>query len=106
ALTSLLGERRLSRIRRCCHRQLRRPEFPCANHRGVGGVPPPLGTIGGLPNCPRTILGAAPTPRATSSFLVAPARPTVCAVIIAAPTIRSNNPHRCNMDAGTPGFRK
>src|SRR5262249_18160542 len=40
-----LGERRLSRIRRCCHRQLRRPEFPCANHRGVGGVTPPLGLL-------------------------------------------------------------
>src|SRR5262249_25603919 len=32
-------------IRRCCHRQLRRPEFPRADHRGVGGVTPPLALL-------------------------------------------------------------
>src|SRR5207247_8694220 len=41
-LHRLLGERRLSWI---CHRQLRRPKFPCADHRGVGGVTPPLGLL-------------------------------------------------------------
>ena len=42
-LHRLLGGRRLPWIRRRCHRHLRRPEFPRADHRGVGGVPPPLG---------------------------------------------------------------
>src|SRR6516225_3315024 len=42
-LYGLLGERRLSRIRRRCHRQLRRPELPCADYRGVGGDTPPVG---------------------------------------------------------------
>src|SRR5947209_19680521 len=32
-------------IRRRCHRQLFRPEFPRADHRGVGGVAPPLGLL-------------------------------------------------------------
>jgi hypothetical protein len=44
-LHRLLGERRLSWIRRRCHWQLRRPEFPRADHRGVGGVTPPLGLL-------------------------------------------------------------
>jgi hypothetical protein len=44
-LHRLLGGRRLSWICRRCHRQLRRPEFPRADHRGVGGVPPPLGLL-------------------------------------------------------------
>src|SRR5438132_2529178 len=44
-LHRLLGERRLSWIRRRCHRQLRRPEFPRSDHRGVGGVTPPLGLL-------------------------------------------------------------
>ena len=44
-LHRLLGGRRLSWIRRRCHRQLRRPEFPRADHRGVGGVTPPLGLL-------------------------------------------------------------
>src|SRR5262245_28502402 len=44
-LHRLLGGRRLSWIRRRCHRQLRRPEFPRAEHRGVGGVTPPLGLL-------------------------------------------------------------
>src|SRR6516164_4722968 len=42
-LYGLLGERRLSRIHRRCHRQLRRPELPCADYRGVGGDTPPVG---------------------------------------------------------------
>ena len=29
-------------IRRCCYRQLRRPKFPRADYRGVGGVTPLL----------------------------------------------------------------
>ena len=41
-LHCLLGERRLSWIRRCCYRQLRRPKFPRADYRGVGGVTPLL----------------------------------------------------------------
>ncbi len=40
-----LGKRRVSWIRRRGHRQLRRPEFPRADHRGVGGVTPPLGLL-------------------------------------------------------------
>ena len=44
-LHRLLGGRRLSWICRRCHRQLRRPEFPRADHRGVGGVTPPLGLL-------------------------------------------------------------
>src|SRR5260370_42041298 len=44
-LHRLLGGRRLSWIRRRCHRQLRRPEFPRADHRSVGGVTPPLGLL-------------------------------------------------------------
>jgi hypothetical protein len=44
-LHGLLGERKLSRIRHCCHRKLRRPEFPRADRLGVGGVTPPLGLI-------------------------------------------------------------
>ena len=44
-LHHLLGEQGLSWIRRRCHRQLRRPEFPRADHRGVGGVAPPLGLL-------------------------------------------------------------
>src|SRR5262245_31042358 len=44
-LHRLLGERRLSWIRRRCHRQLRRSKFPRADHRGVGGVTPPLGLL-------------------------------------------------------------
>ena len=44
-LHGLLGERKLSRIRHCCHRKLRRSEFPCADRLGVGGVTPPLGLI-------------------------------------------------------------
>jgi hypothetical protein len=39
----LLGGRRLSWICRRCHRQLRRPELPRADHRCMGGVTPPLG---------------------------------------------------------------
>jgi hypothetical protein len=42
-LYRLLGERRLSRNRHRCHRQLRRPVLPRADHRGVGGITPPLG---------------------------------------------------------------
>jgi hypothetical protein len=41
----LLGERRLSRNCRRRHRQLRRPEFPGADHRGVGGDTSPLGLV-------------------------------------------------------------
>ena len=41
-LHCLLGERRLSWIRRCCYRQLRQPKFPRADYRGVGGVTPLL----------------------------------------------------------------
>jgi hypothetical protein len=41
----LLGERRFSRICRRCHRQLRRPEFPRADYRSVGGDTPPLGLL-------------------------------------------------------------
>src|SRR5262245_44434551 len=44
-LHRLLGGRRLSWIRRRCHRQLRRPEFPRADHRSVGGVTPPLALL-------------------------------------------------------------
>jgi hypothetical protein len=44
-LHRLLGGRRLSWIRRRCHRQLRRPKFPAAEHRGLGGVTPPLGLL-------------------------------------------------------------
>ena len=44
-LHRLLGERRLSWIHRRCHRQLRRSEFPRADHRGVGGVTPPMGLL-------------------------------------------------------------
>ena len=44
-LHRLLGGRRLSWIRGRCHRQLRRPEFPRADHRGVGGVTPSLGLV-------------------------------------------------------------
>src|SRR5262249_1123318 len=44
-LHRLLGGRRLSWIRRRCHRQLRRPEFPSADHRGVGGGTPPLALL-------------------------------------------------------------
>ena len=44
-LHRLLGERRLSWIRHRCHRQLCRPEFPRADHRGMGGVTPPLGLL-------------------------------------------------------------
>src|SRR6516225_9722836 len=44
-LHRLLGGRRLSWIRRRCHRQLRRPEFPRPDHRGVGGVTPPLAVL-------------------------------------------------------------
>src|SRR5467141_2675036 len=44
-LNRLLGERRLSWIRRRCHRQLRRAKFPRADHRGVGGVTPPLALL-------------------------------------------------------------
>src|SRR5215831_19606112 len=44
-LHRLLGKRRLSWIRRCCHWKLRRPEFPCADDRGVGGGTPPLGLV-------------------------------------------------------------
>ena len=32
-------------ICRRCHRQLRRPKFPRADHRGVGGVTPPVGLL-------------------------------------------------------------
>jgi hypothetical protein len=39
-------ERRLSRNRRCCHRQLCRPEFPRADHRGLGGDAAPLDFLG------------------------------------------------------------
>src|SRR3974390_3928900 len=42
-LDRLLGERWLPRNCRRCHRQPRRSEFLCADHRGVGGVTPPLG---------------------------------------------------------------
>ena len=44
-LHRLLGERKLSWIRRRCHRQLRRPEFPRTDHRGVGGVTSSLGFL-------------------------------------------------------------
>jgi len=44
-LHRLLGGRKLSWIRRRCHRQLCRPKFPCADHRGVGGITPPLGLL-------------------------------------------------------------
>jgi hypothetical protein len=42
-LHGLLGERRLSWIRRRRHRKLRRPEFPGTDNRGVGGVTASLG---------------------------------------------------------------
>ena len=38
-------ERKSSWIHHYCHRQLRRPEFPRPDHRGVGAVTPPLGFI-------------------------------------------------------------
>jgi hypothetical protein len=44
-LHRLLGERRLSGSRGCCHRKLCRAEFPRADYCGVGGVTPPLGLI-------------------------------------------------------------
>ena len=44
-LHGLLGERKFSRTRHCCHRKLRRPEFPGADRLGVGGVTPPLGFV-------------------------------------------------------------
>ena len=44
-LHRLLGEHRLSWNHHDCHRQLRRPEFPSAYHRGVGRVTPPLGLL-------------------------------------------------------------
>jgi Glutathione-dependent formaldehyde-activating enzyme len=44
-LHGLPGERKLSWIRHCCRRKLRRPEFPRADCLGVGGVTPPLGRI-------------------------------------------------------------
>src|SRR6266849_3539995 len=44
-LDRLLGERKLSRNHHCRHRQLRRPEFPRAHHRRVGGVSPFLALV-------------------------------------------------------------
>src|SRR5450631_409919 len=41
----LLGERKFSWTRRCCHRKLRRPEFPGADRLGVGAVTPLLGLV-------------------------------------------------------------
>src|SRR2546423_1014346 len=41
----LLGERKFSWTRHCCHRKLRRPEFPGADRLGVGAVTPPLGLV-------------------------------------------------------------
>ena len=70
-LHRLLGERRLSWIHRRCHRQLRRSEFPRADHRGVGGVTPPMGLLAarhaaqargeaGMINKPRMIRATGP----------------------------------------------
>ena len=36
---------RLSWIHRSCHWYLRRPEFPRADHCGVGGITPPMGLL-------------------------------------------------------------
>src|SRR5262249_48133961 len=44
-LDSLLGEPRLSWTSQRCHWQLRRPEFPRPDYRGVGGVTSPLGLL-------------------------------------------------------------
>src|SRR5262245_28581631 len=41
-LYRLLGERRISWTRHRCHRQLRRPDVPGADHCGVGGGAPLL----------------------------------------------------------------
>ena len=51
-LHGLLGERKLSWIRHCCHRKLRRSEFPRADRLGVGGVTPPLGLIAARNSAP------------------------------------------------------
>ncbi len=44
-LDRILGGPGLPRLRRRRHRHLRRPELPRADHRRVGGVPPPLGKL-------------------------------------------------------------
>ena len=44
-LNRFLGECRFSRTRHCCHWQLRRPEFPSADHCSVGRDAPPLGLL-------------------------------------------------------------
>src|SRR6185436_8484585 len=44
-LHGLLGERKFSWTRHCCHRKLRRLEFPGADRLGVGGVTPSLGLV-------------------------------------------------------------
>ena len=40
---SLFGRMKAFRARDCCHWQPGRPNFPSADHRGMGGVTPPLG---------------------------------------------------------------
>jgi hypothetical protein len=52
--TGLLGERKFSWTRHCCHRKLRRPEFPGADRLGVGGVTPPLGLVAARYSAQRT----------------------------------------------------
>src|SRR4051794_4820026 len=44
-LDRLLGERKLSWIRCCRHWKLRRPEFPRADYRRVGGDTAPVGLL-------------------------------------------------------------
>ena len=58
---SLLGGPGLSGIRCHWHRQFRRSEFPCADHRGLGGGTSPMG-----------LLAARHTPKARSKAGVNP----------------------------------